>query len=137
MVLMHTPSSGDDPHQGGVYKDVVLDVYDALEAHIKRCVAGGITRERIIVDPGLGFGKSLADNLAIMNRLALYQGLGVAVLLGASRKRMIGALSNEAGVDTRLGGSLALAMRGIEQGAQMLCVRRRASWAAEVTCGVN
>ena len=122
VVLMHTPSSGDDPHQGGVYKDVVLDVYDALEAHIRRCVAGGITRERIIVDPGLGFGKSLADNLAIMNRLALYQGLGVAVLLGASRKRMIGALSNEAGVDTRLGGSLALAMRGIEQGAQMLRV---------------
>lgn len=55
-----------------------------------------------------------------MNRLALYQGLGVAVLLGASRKRMIGALSNEAGVDTRLGGSLALAMRGIEQGADRM-----------------
>lgn len=122
VVLMHAPSSGDDPHAGGAYQDVVLDVYDALEARIEVCVAAGIGREKIVVDPGLGFGKSLSDNLAIMNRLALFQGLGVPVLLGASRKRMIGALSNEAGVEARLGGSLALAMRGIEQGAQMLRV---------------
>ena len=122
VVLMHAPSSGDDPHAGGAYQDVVLDVYDALEARIEVCVAAGIGREKVVVDPGLGFGKSLSDNLAIMNRLALFQGLGVPVLLGASRKRMIGALSNEAGVEARLGGSLALAMRGIEQGAQMLRV---------------
>ena len=122
VVLMHAPSSGDDPHAGGAYQDSVLDVYDALEARIDACVAAGIARDKIVVDPGLGFGKSLADNLAIMNRLGLYQGLGVPVLLGASRKRMIGALSNEAGVDARLGGSLALAMRGIEQGVQMLRV---------------
>ena len=122
VVLMHAPSSGDDPHAGGAYQDVVLDVYDTLEARIEVCVAAGIGREKIVVDPGLGFGKSLSDNLAIMNRLALFQGLGVPVLLGASRKRMIGALSNEAGVEARLGGSLALAMRGIEQGAQMLRV---------------
>lgn len=122
VVLMHSPSAGDDPHEGGDYRDVVLDVFDALEARIAACEAAGIAREKIAVDPGLGFGKSLADNLAIMNRLALYQGLGVPVLLGASRKRMIGALSNEATAEKRLGGSLALAMRGIEQGAQILRV---------------
>ncbi|MCH4151299.1 MAG: dihydropteroate synthase [Sphingobium sp.] len=122
VVLMHSPSSGDDPHEGGQYQDVVLDVYDTLEARIAAAQAAGIARERIVVDPGLGFGKTLADNLAILNRLALYQGLGVAVLLGASRKRMIGALSNEASADQRLGGSLALAMRGVEQGAQLLRV---------------
>lgn len=122
VVLMHSPSCGDDPHEGGVYQDALLDVYDALEERIAACEAAGIARDRIIVDPGLGFGKSLADNLAIMNRLALFQGLGVPVLLGASRKRMIGALSNEAPADARLGGSLALAVRGVEQGAQMLRV---------------
>ncbi len=122
VVLMHSPSAGDDPHAGGSYHDAVLDVYDALEARIAACVAVGIALDKIVVDPGLGFGKSLADNLAIMNRLALFQGLGVPVLLGASRKRMIGALSNEAAADARLGGSLALAMRGVEQGAQLLRV---------------
>jgi len=122
VILMHAPSTGDDPHEGGIYKDVVTDVYDWLEARIVACEAAGIEREKIIVDPGLGFGKSLAENLAIMNRLAIYQGLGVPVLLGASRKRMIGALSNEAPADRRLGGSLALALRGVEAGAQILRV---------------
>ncbi len=122
VVLMHSPSSGDDPHEGGSYQEVVLDVFDALEARIAAAEAAGIERAKIAVDPGLGFGKSLGENLAILNRLALYQGLGVPVLLGASRKRMIGALSNEAPADERLGGSLALAMRGLEAGAQMLRV---------------
>lgn len=122
VVLMHSPSTGDDPHEGGSYGDVVLDVFDALEARIAACEAAGIARDRIAIDPGLGFGKTLADNLAIMNRLAIYQGLGVPVLLGVSRKRMIGALSNEAPADARLGGSLALAMRGVDQGTQLLRV---------------
>ena len=122
VVLMHAPSTGDDPHEGGEYQDVVTDVFDWLEARIAACEAAGITREKIIVDPGLGFGKSLAANLAIMSRLALYQGLGVPVLLGASRKRMIGALSNEAAANVRLGGSLTLALRGVDAGMQMLRV---------------
>ncbi|MCB2014853.1 MAG: dihydropteroate synthase [Sphingobium sp.] len=122
VVLMHSPSSGDDPHLGGEYEDVVTDVFDALEARIEACGVAGIARDKIVVDPGLGFGKTLQDNLAILNRFAIYRGLGVAVLLGASRKRMIGALSNEAAADARLGGSLALAMRGIDRGAQVLRV---------------
>ena len=122
VVLMHAPSSGADPHEGGVYDDVVIDVFDWFENRIAACEDAGIARQKIIVDPGLGFGKTLAENLAIINRLAMYQGLGVPVLLGASRKRMIGALSNEAPADARLGGSLALAMRGVEAGVQMLRV---------------
>jgi dihydropteroate synthase len=123
VVLMHAPSTGDDPHENKTgYADVATDVFDWLEARIAACVAAGIARDRIIIDPGLGFGKSLQDNLAILNNLALYQGLGVPLLLGASRKRMIGALSNEAAADARLGGSIALAFRGMEQGAQMLRV---------------
>src|SRR3546814_17154210 len=72
-------------------------------------VAAGVERENIIVDPGIGFGKSLQHNLSICSRLALFQGLGAPVPFGASRKRMIGALSNEAPVGERLGGSVALA----------------------------
>jgi dihydropteroate synthase len=123
VILMHAPSTGEDPHENkGGYADVVTDVFDWLEARIAACVAAGIARDRIIVDPGLGFGKSVQDNLAIINNLALYHGLGVPLLLGASRKRMIGALSNEAAPGERLGGSIALALQGIEQGAQMLRV---------------
>src|SRR3546814_8191071 len=79
-------------------------------------------RENIIVDPGIGFGKSLQHNLSICSRLALFQGLGAPVLFGASRKRMIGALSNEAPVGERLGGSVALAFHAVQMGAQMVRV---------------
>src|SRR3546814_6528698 len=66
--------------------------------------------------------KSLADNLALLNGLSLFHGLGCPIMLGASRKRMIGALSNEAPADARLGGSLALAMKGMDAGIQLLRV---------------
>lgn len=122
VALMHAPATGDDPHAGGAYRDVVTDVYDWLEARVAACVAAGIAREKIVIDPGLGFGKSLQDNLAILNRLAIYQGLGLPLLLGVSRKRMIGALSGEAPVDRRLAGSLTLALRGVQAGAQLLRV---------------
>ncbi|WP_248785688.1 dihydropteroate synthase, partial [Escherichia coli] len=82
----------------------------------------GINQSRIIVDPGIGFGKGLAENLALLNGLAMLHGLGCPVMLGASRKRMIGALSNEAPVGDRLGGSLALALKGAEAGVQLLRV---------------
>ncbi len=122
VVLMHAPSIGDNPHDNPVYQDVVTDVYDWLEARIDACVAAGIAREKIMIDPGVGFGKMLQGDLAIMNRLAIYQGLGVPLLLGVSRKRVIGALSNEVPAMERLAGSLALAMRGIQAGAQMVRV---------------
>ena len=77
---------------------------------------------RILVDPGIGFGKTLADNLALLNGLALFHGLGCPIMLGASRKRLIGALSNEAPVGERLAGSLALAIKGADAGVQILRV---------------
>ncbi|MDX3909152.1 MAG: dihydropteroate synthase [Sphingobium sp.] len=123
VVLMHAPSTGDDPHENrGGYADVATDVFEWLEARIAACEAAGIAQAKIIVDPGLGFGKSLADNLALVNRLALFSALGVPLLFGGSRKRMIGALSNEAPAAQRLGGSLALAVRAADLGAQMVRV---------------
>jgi dihydropteroate synthase len=89
---------------------------------VEAVVAAGVDRARVIVDPGIGFGKSLADNLALLNGLAMFHGLGCAVMLAASRKRLIGALSNEAPVEQRLGGSVALALKGAEAGVQLLRV---------------
>jgi dihydropteroate synthase len=122
VVLMHFPGTPSDPHASAEYSDPLIEVYDWLSDRIDAVVAGGVARDRIIVDPGIGFGKSVAANLAILNGLALFHGLGCPILLGASRKRLIGALSNEAPVDQRLGGSIALALKGIEQGAQIIRV---------------
>ena len=119
VVLMHAPGEGEDLHAGGHYADVVLDVFDWLAARRDAALAAGVPRERIELDPGIGFGKSLADNLALMNALPLFHALGQPLLVGASRKRMIGALSGEATADQRLGGSLALALRALEAGVQL------------------
>jgi dihydropteroate synthase len=123
VILMHAPSAGDDPHDNvDGYGDVVADVFDHLEARIAAAQAAGIARANIMVDPGLGFGKSLADNLALVNGLATFQALGVPLLFAGSRKRLIGALSNEAPAADRLGGSVALAFRAAQLGAQMVRV---------------
>jgi dihydropteroate synthase len=123
VILMHTPSAGDDPHlNASGYRHILADVFDWLESRIAACVEAGIPGERILIDPGLGFGKSLQDNLRLINDLAVFQGLGVPLLFGGSRKRMIGAVSNEAPADARLGGSLALAVKAVELGAQMVRV---------------
>jgi dihydropteroate synthase len=122
VVLMHAPSQSSDPHKGGVYDDVLFDVYDWLDARVEAVVAAGIARERILIDPGIGFGKSLSDNLTLINNLSMFHGIGCPLVFGASRKRMIGALSNEASAEQRLGGSIFLAMKAIEQGAQIVRV---------------
>lgn len=122
VVLMHAPGEGEDLHGSGDYADVVLDVFDWLAARRDAALAAGIARDRIVLDPGIGFGKSLADNLALMNALPLFHALGQPLLLGASRKRMIGALSNEAPAHQRMAGSVALALKGMDAGVQLLRV---------------
>jgi dihydropteroate synthase len=122
VILMHSPDPAKGPHGGSGYGDVLTEVYDWLDARIAAVVAGGVDRAKIIVDPGIGFGKSLQDNLSLLNGLAMFHGLGCPLMLGASRKRMIGALSNEAPADQRLGGSIALALKGAEAGVQLLRV---------------
>jgi dihydropteroate synthase len=123
VVLMHHKGAPetmqDDPRYG---RPVLIEIYDWLEARIDAAVAAGIARETILVDPGFGFGKNVQHNLQLMNGLALLHGLGCPLMLGASRKRTIGALSNEAPAQARLGGSLALALKGAGQGAQLLRV---------------
>ncbi|MGX7951998.1 dihydropteroate synthase [Tsuneonella sp. HG249] len=122
VVLMHAPGSGEDLHAGGDYDSVVFDVFDWLAARRDEALAAGVAREKIVLDPGIGFGKSLADNLALINSLALFHALGQPLMFGASRKRMIGALSNEAAAHERLGGSVALAVKAMDAGIQLVRV---------------
>jgi dihydropteroate synthase len=122
VILMHAPGEGEDLHGGAGYGNVVLDVVDWLAERRDAAIASGIARERIILDPGIGFGKSLADNLALINALPLFHALGQPLMVGASRKRLIGALSNEAPAHKRLGGSLLLAARALDAGIQLLRV---------------
>ncbi len=122
VILMHAPGEEEDLHADGNYANVALDVFDWLAAARDRALAGGIERAKIVLDPGIGFGKSLADNLALLNALPLFHALGHPLLLGASRKRSIGALSNEAPAHRRLGGSVALAVAGMNAGVQLLRV---------------
>ena len=122
VVLMHAPGEGEDLHASGDYRNVALDVFDWLKERRDAAIAAGIGRERIILDPGIGFGKSVAHSLALMNALPMFHALGQPLLVGASRKRMIGALSNEAPAHQRLGGSITLALKAMEAGAQLLRV---------------
>jgi dihydropteroate synthase len=119
VVLMHhkgpPESMQDDPR----YDDVLVEVYFWLEERITAAEEAGIKRENILIDPGFGFGKKLAHNLELMNGLALFHSLGCPIVVGASRKRTIGALSGETPVDKRLGGSVAFALKAAEQGVQI------------------
>jgi len=122
VILMHAPGDGDDLHGDARYDDVVLDVFDWLAQRRDVAIAAGISADRIVLDPGIGFGKSIADNLSLMNALPLFHALGHPLLVGASRKRMIGALSREAPAHRRLGGSLALALKALDAGVHLLRV---------------
>lgn len=122
VVLMHSIATPETMQDDPRYDDVLLDVYDALAARLAEAEAGGIARTRLAVDPGIGFGKTLEHNLALLRRLSLFHGLGLPVLLGASRKRFIGTLAEEAEAARRVPGSLAVALAGVAQGVQILRV---------------
>ena len=122
VIHMHHQGDPQTMQDNPRYGDVLVEVYDWLEERIAAAEAAGIKRDRILIDPGFGFGKTVAHNLELMNNLALFHSLGCALVVGASRKRTIGALSNEAPADRRLGGSIAFALKAVEQGAQIVRV---------------
>ena len=122
VVLMHHQGAPEVMQDDPRYDDVLVEVYLWLEERIAAVLEAGVSREHILIDPGFGFGKKLAHNLELMNGLALFHSLGCPLVVGASRKRSIGALSGEAPVDKRLGGSIALALKAVEQGVQVVRV---------------
>jgi dihydropteroate synthase len=122
VVLMHHQGKPETMQDDPRYDDVLVEIYLWLEERIAAAEAAGIERSRILVDPGFGFGKNVGHNLELMNGLALFHSLGCPIVVGASRKRSIGALSGEAPADQRLGGSIAFALKAVEQGAQVIRV---------------
>ena len=122
VVLMHHKGAPETMQDDPRYDDVLIEVYEWLEERIRDAEAAGIKRDHILIDPGFGFGKNVAHNLELMNGLALFHSLGCPLVLGASRKRTVGALSNEVPADRRLGGSIAFALKAVEQGVQIVRV---------------
>jgi len=122
VVLMHHQGKPETMQDDPRYDDVLIELYLWLEERIAAAEAAGISRHKILIDPGFGFGKNVGHNLELMNGLALFHSLGVPLVIGASRKRTIGALSGEAPADRRLGGSIAFAMKAADQGAQLIRV---------------
>lgn len=120
--LMHMQGQPQTMQQAPVYADVVGEVHAFLEGRIIACERAGLSRSRLWIDPGFGFGKTLDHNLSLVKHLSCFSDLGCPVLAGVSRKSMIGKLTGRFEVKERLAGSLALAWACLQQGAKMLRV---------------
>jgi dihydropteroate synthase len=120
--LMHMQGEPRTMQRDPRYDDVVGEVATFLAQRIAACEQAGIPRQRLLVDPGFGFGKTLAHNLALLRGLPSLGVLGVPVLVGLSRKSMIGALLDDAPVGERLHGSVAAALLAVERGAAIVRV---------------
>jgi dihydropteroate synthase len=119
---MHMQGTPQLMQQQPVYMDVVREVTDFLRERVDAMVAAGISRERICIDPGFGFGKTTEHNYALLRHLGqMQQELGLPVLAGLSRKSMIGAVTGRP-VDQRLAGSLAGALAAVAHGAKIVRV---------------
>ena len=120
--LMHALGDPKTMQDDPTYDDVSREVYDYLLQRIEDATSKGINRQRIIVDPGIGFGKTKDHNLKLLRDLSMLHNLGVPVLLGASRKRFIGTIGDAAEAKNRMPGSLAVALHGAAQGAHIIRV---------------
>ena len=122
VIIMHMQGQPETMQNEPYYNFAPVDIYQFFEERIEALVAAGIAKSNIAIDPGFGFGKTVAHNLQILNWLSLFHGLGVPILFGASRKSTIAKLSKCEPADQRLAGSLALGMAAFRQGAQILRV---------------
>ncbi|WP_439523096.1 dihydropteroate synthase [Marivita sp.] len=120
--VMHAQGDPQTMQDAPSYQDVRLDVFDFLEDRISALVAAGLARDQILVDPGIGFGKTMQHNLTLLRDISLFHGLGCPILLGASRKKFIGTISQTGTADTRLAGSVSVALHGATQGVQVIRV---------------
>jgi dihydropteroate synthase len=118
--LMHAQGDPETMQKDPHYDDVLLDVFDHLAERVAAAEAAGIAKSRIIIDPGVGFGKTQAHNLALIRGLSLFHTLGCPILLGVSRKRFIGNISGAERAEDRASGSVCVALEGIRQGVQII-----------------
>ncbi len=122
VVLMHCLGQPKVMQVNPSYDNALLDIFDFLENRINVAVAGGVNRNNIVVDPGIGFGKSLDHNLTLIKNVSIFHGLGCPILFGASRKRIIDMICQEMTPKKRVPGSLFLVAEAIKQGCQIVRV---------------
>jgi len=122
VVLMHMQGEPRSMQKAPQYDDVCLDIFDYLAARVAACEAAGLARDKIAIDVGIGFGKTMSHNLELLDRLALFHGLGCPLLLGTSRKSFIGRLSRGEAPKARMPGSLATVLAGAARGVQIFRV---------------
>jgi dihydropteroate synthase len=122
VVLMHMQGEPQTMQLAPRYDVPALDLFDYFEARLAACEAAGLGRSQVLIDPGIGFGKSLAHNIELLQDLALLRATGCGVLLGVSRKSFIGKLAGTTGMGERLAGSLAAGLDGVRHGADVLRV---------------
>jgi dihydropteroate synthase len=122
VVLMHMQGDPQTMQQAPRYDVPALDLFDYFEARLAACTAAGLDRGNILIDPGFGFGKTLAHNVELLRDLALLRATGCGVLLGVSRKSSIGRLAGTVEIGDRLAGSLAAGLDGVRHGADVLRV---------------
>lgn len=132
VVLMHMLGDPRTMQQDPRYDDVLLDIWDYLAERIAACEAAGIPRARLVVDPGIGFGKTVRHNLDLIRHCALFHSLGCAVLVGASRKSFIARLSRGEAAKERVPGSVAVALAALDRGVQLVRVHDVAETAQAV-----
>ena len=119
---MHSKGLPENMQNQPSYENIVLDIYDFLEERINQAKKAGISEEKIIVDPGIGFGKSLYHNKTLIKNLSLFHGLGCPVMIGLSRKSFIGEIVGELDPSKRLGGSLAALLTVVSRGVHLVRV---------------
>lgn len=122
LCVMHMQGTPQDMQAQPVYGDVVAEVIGFLRERVDVLVAGGVVRERVTIDPGFGFGKTVAHNVALLRGISdLQRELGLPVLAGLSRKSMVGALTGKP-LEQRLAGSVGGALAAVAQGARIVRV---------------
>lgn len=117
--LNHTPAEPSVMQEAPFYEDVVAEVYQFLESRIKTCIAAGMNKNQLIIDPGIGFGKTTRHNVQLLHRLEKFQSLGMPILIGISRKKCIGDILKKP-VNQRLYGSIAAAVVAFSKGASII-----------------
>ena len=122
VVLMHAQGDPRTMQDDPTYADVLLEVYDVLEARIEAAEWVGLARQLLVADPGIGFGKTIEHNLTLLAGIGLFHTLGVPILLGVSRKRFIGTITGQTDAKNRLSGSIGAALAAASQAVQILRV---------------
>jgi len=122
VVLMHMQGGPTTMQNNPNYENVVADVYDYLKSRVAVCIKAGIDISKIAIDPGIGFGKTLDHNLALLSSLDKFHSIGCPMVLGASRKSFVDNIAGAAGADQRLAGSIAAVIAGASRGVQIFRV---------------